>query len=193
MKTLLIFWVFKSRGDVKSCVQMFGQLVLSPPPTVCRGHHGTEVHLAGHRLPGALLTDGRPGHPPLARAGLVAPQEAFRDPAFPRPRLRRRGPDLRPLRRPPLACVSMNFPLEHSLNQSPASRRVPLFLLAPHPDRSSGNWVSGRVQIIISDYSVECDIRRRLPLATALWVRGRRGGVLPLLEHESLILWIITC
>lgn len=40
-------------------------------------------------------------------------------------------------------CVNMNFSLECSLNQSPVSRHVGLFLLAPHPDGSSGNWVSG--------------------------------------------------
>lgn len=27
--------------------------------TVCNGHHRTEVHLTGHRLPGALLTDSK--------------------------------------------------------------------------------------------------------------------------------------
>lgn len=34
-------------------------LLFFPPHTVCNGHHRTEVHLAGHRLPGALLTDSQ--------------------------------------------------------------------------------------------------------------------------------------
>lgn len=33
--------------------------LILPPHTVRNGHHGTEVHLTGHRLPGALLTDSQ--------------------------------------------------------------------------------------------------------------------------------------
>lgn len=151
-----------------------------PPPTVCSWHHRTKVHLAGHWLPRALLTDRQPKAPILTSSvwsGRAAgrPQRLPDITGSPEAAL---ALALSPRLKSVFVCVSMNFSLERSLNQSPGSRHVGLFLLAPHPDGSSGNWVSGSPGYSLRLLGGMWHLKeiRPPPLPRN---RGCRGGVTP--------------
>lgn len=149
-----------------------------PPPTVCSWHHRTKVHLAGHWLPGALLTDSQKPWLSHAASGLVELQDDLRDSLTSLARLRQLWlwPSLWGLS----WCLYVwvwTFLWSAAWTKALWADTLGSFYWH-HIQMDPQVTGYQAVQIIVSDYSVECDIWKRShpPLPQN---RGWRGGVLP--------------
>lgn len=148
------------------------------PPTVCSWHHRTKVHLAGHWLPGALLTDREPKAPTLTCSVWSGRTADLRDSLTSLARLRQLWfwPSLRGLS----WCLYVwVWTFLWSAVWTKALWADTLGSFYWHHIQMDPQ-VTGyqAVQIIVSDYLVECDIWKRSypPLSRN---RGWCGGVLP--------------